>query len=125
MGVSFIANCTWGKNKKINNIDFGKSRELGITVTHQNWDSNNKLMKIFYSNFGNRFRILHKKIWQFKMSKPNRQKISAAFKKQASKYITINDKKKVSGIFKDFQRRDYILAKGAVAPEGYDEFKMD
>ena len=125
LGMIFIANCTWGQNKGANNIDFGKSRELGIVVQHQNWDSDRKLMKIFYSNFGNRFRILHKKIWQFRLSKPNRKIVSEGYKEHPHKYVTIHDKKKVSGIFEDKVRTHRIEEKGKQVPEDYDEFNME
>ena len=125
LGMVFVANCTWGKGKKDKNIDFGKSRELGVVVHHQNWESNHKLMKIFYSNFDNKFRILHKKIWQFRLSKPNRRIVSEGYKKNPDRYVTIHDKQKVSGVFEDFLREHRIKEKGKVVPKDYDEFNMD
>lgn len=125
LGALFIVNCTWGKNEGINNIDFGKSRELGVVVTHQNWESDNKLMKIIYSNHDNRFRIANKKIWQFRLSKPNRKVVSEGYKERPNRYITVDDKKKISGVFKDMERRNSKFNSKPNIPDDYDEFNMD
>lgn len=56
LGHIFIGCCP---PKKTKNIDFARSRELGVTVQHQNWETDGTVGKIFYSNFesANKFRF--------------------------------------------------------------------
>jgi len=44
LGYIFMGTCPTPKKK---NVDYKKSLTYGVETTHKNWDSDNKLMKIF------------------------------------------------------------------------------
>lgn len=121
LGYIFMGTCprpSTQDGKK--NIDFAKSVELGVAVAHQNWDSDNKLMKIFYTNHQAKYKISNKEIWAFKLSKPNRKELSDHYKGNYAKYPVIESDQKISAMFEAHRRKHYA---GEHTPESYNEFK--
>ena len=121
LGYLFIGTCPPAKKK---NIDIGKSRKYGVATTHKNWDSDNNLMKIFYTNHASRYPFQNKQVWAFKGVKQFRKAASDAYKVEWPKYIVVDDKRKISSMFAKMRKRDYILADSQITPDNYDEFKM-
>lgn len=121
LGFIFMGTCPPAKKK---NIDIMRSIEHGTAVSHRNWDSDNKLLKIFYTNHTTKYPFQNKQVWSFKAVKQFRKKASGAYKLNWPKYIVIDSKKKISAMFAKLRKRDYILAESKTIPEGYDEFKF-
>jgi hypothetical protein len=121
LGFIFMGSCPATKEQ---NIDIAKSMEYGVIVNHKNWDSDNKLMKIFYTNQASKYPFSNKQVWAFKAVRQVRKQASDAYKKNWPKYIVVDNQKKISRLFAKFKKRDYILAEGVKVPEGYNEFNM-
>lgn len=124
LGLIFMGSCP--KSKKVN-IDFQKSFKYGVQATHKNWDSDNKLLKIFYSNHDTRYSFKNKQVWSFKAGKELRKKCSDAFKENHAKYIEVPNNKKISAIFEQHRNRNYgkeIRNKVPELPEDYNEFEL-
>jgi len=121
LGFIFMGTCQSTKTKT---IDVIKSMELGIQVAHQNWDSDNKLMKIFYTNHTSKYPWSNKQVWAFKAVKKFRQAASAAYKKDWSKYVSVDSTRKISATFARQRKKDYVVQQLAIVPEGYNEFNL-
>lgn len=121
LGFIFMGSCPATKKK---NIDFKKSIEFGVEAIHRNWDSDNKLMKIFYTNRNSKHPFENKQVWAFKAVKQFRQQSSLAFKNNWAKYIEVDPEKKISAMFDRHRKKEYIRNLKTIVPEGYDEFKM-
>lgn len=63
IGHIFIGTC---KPKKSPNPDRVKSAAYGREVKHQNFQSDNYLAKIFYTNFANGYLFENRDLWKFK-----------------------------------------------------------
>lgn len=122
LGFIFIGTCQTPKKKFI--MDYGTSNKTGVKTSHKNWESDNNLMKIFYSNYNTKHSFQHKQVWAFRPGKPFRHKASVAYKEQWTKYIPINPTEKVSVFFDRNRRENYKKNLKLVIPEGYDEFKL-
>jgi len=123
LGFIFMGSCP---PPKVKNIDYKKTIENGAEVTYRNWDSDNRLLKIFYTNTSAKIPFHNKQVWAFKATKDFRKMASESFKKNWSKYIEVLPTQKVSMMFNrakrsEFQREQNI---NPTLPEGYDEFKM-
>lgn len=121
LGYIFLGSC---KPTKKQNIDIVKSLKYGVVATHQNYDSDSKLLKIFYTNQNSKYPLQNKQVWIFKAVKQFRKVASEAYKENWEKYIAVDSQRKISALFAQYRKRDFILAEGTRIPEGYDEFKM-
>lgn len=121
LGFIFIGSCPPSKKK---NIDYKRSHEFGVEASHRNWDSDNKLMKIFYTNRNSKHPFQNKQVWAFKAVKQFRKQASEAYKEDWAKYIEVSPTQKISAMFDRHRKKEYAKNMKPVIPEGYDEFKM-
>jgi hypothetical protein len=122
LGYIFMGSCETPKQK---NIDFKKSQELGVIVTHRNWDSDNKLLKIFYTNSTAKYPFQNKQLWSFKAVKHFRKRASEAFRDNSSKYVEVESTIKISTMFVKQKRKDYLKNLNPIIPETYNEFNLE
>lgn len=121
LGYIFMGTCPASRKK---NIDYKKSLNYGVETTHKNWDSDNKLLKIFYSNYNTKYPFKNKSAWGFKARKEFRKAASEAYKDNWTKYIEVPPHKKISAMFDRHRKKEYIKNLKPIIPQGYDEFKM-
>jgi hypothetical protein len=121
LGYIFMGTCPAPKKR---NIDYGKSLHYGVETTHRNWDSDNKLLKIFYTNHNTKYPFKNKRVWSMKANKEFRKNASEAYKDNWSKYVEVLPNKKVSARFDRHRKKEYLRNLKPIIPEGYDEFKM-
>ena len=121
LGFVFIGTCP--KSKK-ENIDFKKSIEYGTKVFYRNFDSDNKLMKIFYSNYAAKYPFHNKQLWSFRLSKPVRQRASKEYKENWTRYLEVPRNAKIASLFEENRKKNYVKNMKPIIPEGYDEFKL-
>lgn len=122
LGFIFMGSCPMPKNKK--NIDYKRSIEYGVEANFRNWDSDNKLLKIFYTNHTTKYPFKNKQVWAFKAVKEFRSTASKAFKNNWTKYIEVSPTVKISGMFDRHRKKEYLKNLKPIIPEGYDEFKI-
>jgi hypothetical protein len=121
LGYIFMGTCPPAKTK---NIDRAKSQEFGVVAKHQNWDSDNNLLKIFYTNHTTKYPLQNKQVWAFKAVKQFRKDASDAYKQDWTKYIVVDPTKKISTLFTKIRKRDFIREDIKNIPDDYNEFKM-
>tara|TARA_R110002126_G_scaffold147158_1_gene293181 strand:- start:1945 stop:2529 length:585 start_codon:yes stop_codon:yes gene_type:complete len=122
LGYVFIASCIPSKTKK--NVDFKKSAEYGVITNHKNWDSDNFLMKIFFTNTKVRYNLPNKELWSFYPVRAFKRKASKIYKENWAKYIAVDNTKRITTIFEKQQKRDYFNKKSSKVSDDYNEFKM-
>jgi hypothetical protein len=123
LGYIFLGTCQASKKKT--NVDFKKLIDHGINTTHKNWESDNKLLKIFYSNSKARYGFANKEVWYLVPSRYFKRTASAAYRKNWSKYVEISSTVKISDMFERQRKKDYKHNLKPIVPENYDEFKID
>lgn len=121
LGFIFMGSCEPAKKK---NIDYKKSAQYGVEATYRNWDSDNHLLKIFYSNYSSRYPFRYKELWTFKASRLFKTKASKAYKDNWAKYIQVDPTKKITAIFQRHKRNEYMKNLKPDVPEDYNEFKL-
>ena len=97
LGYVLITKCD---RPKSSNIDFVASAKYGKTVNHANWDSDNYLAKICYTNYSLKYRFSDRELWGFTPVKQFRSAVAGSFPKMYNKYIHLTDKTKLSKLYK-------------------------
>lgn len=121
LGYIFMGTCSPAKK---DNINYKKSEEHGFSTKHHNWESDNKLLKIFYTNQNTKYPFKNKQVWAFKAVKTFRKAASEAYKKNWTKYIEVAPTEKIMNMFDRHRKKTNIQNLKPVIPENYDEFKL-
>jgi hypothetical protein len=121
LGYIFIGTCPPGKKP---NIDYKKSIEYGVVTNHRNWDSNNNLMKIFYTNAKVKYHFQNKQLWAFDGVRDFKRNASKTYKNEWTKYIAVDNTKRISAMISKVKKKEYAVEITKKQLIGYDEFKM-
>lgn len=84
LGYIVVAKCD---KPKTMNTDWVSSIKHGKAVNYSNWDSDNYLAKICYSNFSMRYRFSDRELWQFIPTRNYKTAVSHNFAEMYNKYI--------------------------------------
>lgn len=122
LGYLFVGTCP---RKKKDNPDVVKSRLYGIRVQNQNWDSDNYLAKIFYTNFENKYKFKNHELWGFKAVREFKRSLSKVYRVDWKKYVMVDNKLKISLLFRKRKIKEFLLKKTEQMLSEYDEFKID
>jgi hypothetical protein len=80
LGTVFIAACDF--DRKV--VDYKRSKELGKTVYHNNWGTNGKMCKIFYTKGARAFK--HQSVWYLEANRTFSRGASAVFREEFEKF---------------------------------------
>ena len=83
LGYIFIGSCP----RKKSNVDFKKSEHYGVVLQNQNWESDNFLAKIFYTNFETKYRFRNHELWGFKGVRDFTRMVGQTYPKEWKKYL--------------------------------------
>ena len=121
LGYLFIGTCPSSKKK---NIDFGKSTKYGYTVTNNNWETDGKLGKIFYTNYANKYKFINRECWKFVPSRTFSRTVAKTYPEQWTMYVAVDPNIKLRKIYQGTlfkNRQKYVNNKGL---ENYNEFEL-
>jgi hypothetical protein len=122
LGYVFMGSCTLDKKKK--NVDFNKSAKYGVTTNHRNWDSDNYLMKIFFTNSKVKYNLPNKQLWAFSAVRDFKRKASETYKEQWTMYIVVDNIRRISNLFTKTKQVEYMKKKDSEVSDDYNEFKI-
>lgn len=121
LGYLFIGTCP----RKKSNVDFHKSAEYGVKLQNQNWESDQYLAKIFYTNYESKYKFKNHELWGFTGVRDFKRTVGKTYPKEWKKYVMVDNMVKVSRIFR---KESYIQHKEKEVKnllEEYDEFNLD
>ena len=98
MGNIFIASC---QRKKRPNPNMVESARLGKLIQNRNWDSDGYIAKIFYTNFGERYRFKLHDLWSFVAVRDFKRNVAARYPKEYTKYLVVDKSYKISRFFRN------------------------
>jgi hypothetical protein len=96
LGFLFIGSTPATKN---GNIDYKKSIELGREVRHKNWETDELTGKIFYTNYGAKYRFKFREAWRFLPVRQFKRYVAARYPSNYLNYVKIDSHIKVSWMF--------------------------
>jgi len=121
IGCVFIGTCQRPQKK---NIDRALTQSLNTEIEYKNWETDNKLAKIFYTNHENRYSFANYELWGFTATRDFKRTVAHTYPKNWKKYIEVVPDFKISYLF----RRNYkkiLDAEKALNIEDYNELEID
>lgn len=121
LGYIFIGTCP----RKKSNVDFKKSEQYGVVLQSQNWESDDYLAKIFYTNFETKYRFKHHELWGFKGVRDFTRTVGQTYPKEWKKYVQVDNKVKISRLFRKHRGEHRRKIETTELLKDYDEFKLE
>lgn len=121
LGYIFIGSCP---AKKINQ-NYKTSGELQQLIQHRNWKSDDYLAKIFYTNYGSKYKFQFSRLWGFKPVRQFSRSVGQTYPDQYLKYLIVDNKRYINEMFR---KRSYKMDREEIENEllkSYDEFDFN
>jgi len=122
LGYCFIGTCRPAKKQ---NTDFYTSKIYNKRIKHRNFESDNYLAKIFYSNYANKYKYKYRELWQFKGNKDLRSKIAASYPDNWKTYVQVESFEMINKLYKKHIARTFFQNKLETDLLNYNEFDMN
>lgn len=123
IGFVFIGTCF--PPSKRHNTDYPTSLKHNRRLKHRNFESDNYIAKIFYTNYATKYRFKNRELWQFKGERDFTRSVSEHYPENWKKYIQVENFQKINKLYSNSKGRDYYAKKLEVDLIDYDEFDMD
>lgn len=122
LGFMFIGTCP---RKKSDNVDYIRSIEYGFKIQNQNWESDQYVAKIFYTNFETKYRFKYNEMWGFTGLRDFKRTVAHTYPTEWKKYVQVDNLIKVSRLFRKYKFKDFKKQETARLLDEYDEFNLD
>jgi hypothetical protein len=99
LGYIFLGTC---QPKIRKNVDFKTTKHYLKVIQHRNWESDNYLAKIFYTNYETKYRFKHHDVWAFSGAREFTRNVAASYPENWKKYIQVDHTLKVSRLFRKY-----------------------
>lgn len=121
LGYIFLGTCP---SPKKNNINQPLSLEVGQQVKHRNFESDNFLAKIFYTNFG-KYQFHNREVWMFTAIRDFKRSVPEVYRENWKRYLQVDNYTRVSRIFRKKNTRLWAIQNIQDVPADYNEFAID
>jgi len=121
LGYIFIGSCP----RKKSNVDFKKSEHYGVKLQNQNWESDQYVAKIFYTNYESKYKFRNHELWGFVGVRDFKRTVGKTYPSEWKKYVMVDNMVKVSRIFRKQNYIQYKQKETKDLLDEYDEFNLD
>jgi hypothetical protein len=121
-GFAFIGTCKTPKNHL---TDYPTSIKYDTLIQHRNFESDNYIAKIFYTNYASKYKFRNRELWQFKGTRDFTRLVSKTYPENWKKYIQVENFQKINKFYQKSKARDYYAKKLKVDVLDYNEFEMN
>lgn len=121
LGFLFIGTCP----RKKDNIDFEKSGQHGVKLQNRNWESDQHIAKIFYTNYETKYRFRNSDLWGFTAVRDFKRTLAKVYPDEWKKYVQVDNMIRVSRLFRTQKFKMIKNDEAEELIEFYDEFNLD
>lgn len=122
VGNLFIGTCL---PKVRPNVDFKTSTDYAKVIQHRNWESDNYLAKIFYTNHETRYRFRNYELWGFQATRDFKRTLAKVYPEKWKQYVQVDHTLKVSKLFRKNSYKMLMERRLKYDLESYDELALD
>jgi hypothetical protein len=121
LGYIFIGSCPAPKKE---NVNYHLSVELRKVIQHRNWESDQYLAKIFYTNSATKYRFTFSNLWGFSPVRQFSRTVAKHYPENFNRYLHVEDYKKINAVFRRKVFKLDMQNKDKIALETYNEFDL-
>lgn len=122
LGCLFIGSCP---RKKGDNPDYRQSALYSKKIQHRNWESDNYIAKIFYTNYEQKYRFRYHELWGFKAVRQFKRAVAAVYPLNWKRYLLVDNWQQISRLFRKQSYKMKRRQQEVMALDDYDEFDLD
>lgn len=122
LGYVFIGTC---QRKISDNPNYKESLHYGVKTQNKNWESDQYLAKIFYTNFETKYRFRFHELWGFTAVRDFKRSVAQTYPTEWKKYVVVDNLTKVSKLFRKEKYKAFKRNETQIKLEDYDEFDMN
>jgi hypothetical protein len=121
LGWLFIGTCQQSKKQ---NTDFAKSKQYGVRVSNNNWATDGKLAKIFFSNFAPKHKIKNREYWRFVACREFKRSVAKTYPENWNIYAEVEPTKQANLVYSKAFYKDLKTKEENEALKTYNEFEI-
>ena len=121
IGWLFIGTC---ERSKKNNIDYAKSNKYGVKVTNNNWETDGKLAKIFFTNYAPKHKMKNREFWGFTACRDFKRAVAKTYPENWNMYVQVLPESKIDKVYNSVLYKDYMNKVKTKALKSYNEFDI-
>jgi len=121
IGWLFIGTCEQSKKQ---NVDFAKSHKYGVTVTNNNWETDGKLAKIFFTSYAPKHKMKNREFWGFTACRDFKRSVAKAYPENWNMYLVVEPTAKIKLAYNKAKYKDYKAIETMRALENYNDFDL-
>lgn len=121
IGWLFIGTCQRSKRE---NVDYAKSKKYGVKVSNNNWETDGKLAKIFFTNYAPKHRIKNREFWGFTACREFKRAVAKSYPENWNMYLEVLPKAKIDKVYNSAVYKNYLTNTNNKALKSYNEFDI-
>lgn len=123
LGFVFVGTCN---SPKKYNVDYGNSIKNDTTLRHRNFESDNYLAKIFYTNFASKYKFKNRELWMFEATRSFKRAVAKVYPEKWKLFVQVENGRNISR-YMNLARKNAFIQKRSLLPveDTYDEFNLD
>jgi hypothetical protein len=121
IGWLFIGTCQQSKKY---NVDFNKSKTYGVQVSNNNFATDGKLAKIFYSNYAPKHKIRNREFWTFIACRDFKRSVAKTYPENWNIYVVVENGRQVKLTYNKEMYKDKKAKEQSEALKTYNEFDL-
>ena len=121
LGSLFIGTCK-GTNGR--NIDYAKSKKYGVVVSNNNWETDGKLAKIFYTSYSSKYKFAFRECWSFTACRNFKRGVAKAYPENWNMYVQVDSTKKLRSLYNVAMTKEKKIREQNAQLKTYNEFDL-
>jgi hypothetical protein len=121
IGWLFIGTC---QQSKKDNVDFAKSKKYGVKVSNNNWETDGKLAKIFFTNYAPKHKMKNREFWGFVACREFKRAVAKSYPENWNMYVQVLPKAKIDKVYNSIIYKDFLTKVNNKALKSYNEFDL-
>ena len=121
IGWLFVGTCQQSKKR---NVDFAKSKQYGVEVSNNNFATDGKLAKIFFTSYALKHKMKNREYWTFIACRDFKRLVSKSYPENWNMYRVVENNKKIKKVYQQIYYAGKEALKTQNALKTYNEFEL-
>jgi len=122
LGYLFLGTC---QPKIRKNVDFKTTTHYLKVIQHRNWESDNYLAKIFYTNYETKYKFKFNDMWGFKACREFTTEVGRTYPENWKKYIQVDHTLKISKLYRKSKMEEQKELEHRIELQDYNPLDLD